>query len=516
MKRPEEWTNAELAKQCIMPRLDTDKFFSDKEYEKQINQLAADGIVGFCVFGGTMDKVAKMTELLQLSASIPLLFSSDFEHGLPMRLEDGTSFPHALALGINNKPEDTFKIAKAIATECKSIGIHWNFAPVCDVNSNPKNPIINIRSFGTEPEVVCRHSEKYIAGLQGEGIIACAKHFPGHGDTSVDSHIELPIINKTEDELAEPELTPFINAINCGVKSIMAAHIALPKIDSSGLPASLSPVLITDLLRTKFAFNGLVVTDALDMKAISDNYPNGKASLMCIEAGADIALIPPDTEESIRAISEEANINPVFRQKLIISVKRIIDAKRKANLFTSGMVLNQEKMQYFPSHEKLALKAATGAVSINGNKELLPIKEDSQIACYAVLQTQDIDQASRFFNILSQAIENDMDFGYIDSEIKSEQINEFAEMTKDADVVIFAYFYRARAYQGSITIDEELKSKLRTLSMGKKVISLLFGNPYLEKEIESNANITLYSDSVASLAASVLALSGKKIEFDAL
>ncbi len=201
---------------------------------------------------------------------------------------------------------------------------------------------------------------------------------------------------------------------------------------------------------------------------------------------------------------------------LISAVKRIIDAKRRANLLTSGLSLNQERMQYFPSHEKLALKAAAGAVEIRGNKKLLPIKEGVQIACYAVLQTNDIDPGSRFFNILSQAIENDMDFGFIDSEITDEQVDKFADMTKDAEIVIFAFFYRARAYKGSISISDELKSKLKKLADGKKEISLLFGNPYLSGEIESDTIINLFSDSLSSIAASVLTLSGKKVDFGVL
>jgi beta-glucosidase-like glycosyl hydrolase len=203
-----------------------------------------------------------------------------------MRLTDGTSFPHHYALGkANNYTE---KIANAIAKEMKSIGIHWNLAPVCDINSNPKNPVINIRSFGEDKNIVSKNVVDYINGLHKENIISCAKHFPGHGDTETDSHTAFPVITKSLQELEQNEMIPFVEAIKSGVKSIMLGHLIVKSI--SELPMSLSNEAVK-YLRNKLNFNGLILTDALDMQAITDTYGDD-APLLAFKAGVDIILMP--------------------------------------------------------------------------------------------------------------------------------------------------------------------------------------------------------------------------------
>ena len=244
MIRLQDWQNEKLAAKCVFPRLTTERFFSDSEYKSEIVKLIILGVGGFCIFTGTDDEVGRMTEELQLSAEIPLLFCADFEHGLPMRLQGGTAFPHAMALGIADNPEVTEQIGRAIAVESRTIGVHWNLSPVCDINSNPKNPIINIRSFGENKEIVTKHSLSYISGTQSEKVLACAKHFPGHGDTDVDSHLALPVLRKSIKEIEDLELKSFEAAIKNGVKSIMVAHLAIPAIDESNTPASLSENII--------------------------------------------------------------------------------------------------------------------------------------------------------------------------------------------------------------------------------------------------------------------------------
>jgi len=513
MLRIQDWASGKLAAQCVFPRLTTDKYFSDKEYKSNIEELVRDGIGGFCIFTGSAEDVGKMTSELQMLADLPLLFCADFEHGLPMRLHGGTAFPHAMALGMTGEPEFAYKIGKAIAIESKSIGIHWNLAPVCDVNSNLKNPIINIRSFAEDAETVSLFSSQFILGSQSEKVLSCAKHFPGHGDTSIDSHIALPSLDKTIEEIETLELKPFTKAIESGVKSIMAAHLAVPALDNSKLPASLSEKILTSLLRTEMKFEGLIVTDALDMKAISAHYTSGDSVIRCITAGANIALMPAEPEEAIQSMTMEAENNDIVRHKLENSVRLLIEAKRWCGLLSRIPVIDLEKTIYHPSHEKLALQAAIKSLRTSG-RNLLPIDSEQNFVGFAVVQTDDIEPGAKFFNILSQATNNDCDFGFIDSDITDEDIEILQTGIIDAELIIFAYFFRARAYTGSISLDEEFKRKLYKLVGNRPVISLLFGNPYLINELKSDVFISAFSDSLPSLAAAVLELTGKKVELD--
>ncbi len=513
MIRLQDWQNEKLAAKCVFPRLTTERFFSDSEYKSEIVKLIILGVGGFCIFTGTDDEVGRMTEELQLSAEIPLLFCADFEHGLPMRLQGGTAFPHAMALGIADNPEVTEQIGRAIAVESRTIGVHWNLSPVCDINSNPKNPIINIRSFGENKEIVTKHSLSYISGTQSEKVLACAKHFPGHGDTDVDSHLALPVLRKSIKEIEDLELKSFEAAIKNGVKSIMVAHLAIPAIDESNTPASLSENIIQNLLREKMGFQGLIVTDALDMKSISDSYPSGEASVKCISAGANIALIPQNPFEAIEALTKEAEKNEEFRLKLINSVKLIIDAKRWCGLMSSSPPELKEKMNYFPTHEKLALKAGVQALRTSGT-DILPIGRNQIFAGFAIMQNEDVEPGAKFFSILSQAVDNDCDFGFIDKDLSDEDIDMLKTGIADADLIILAYFFRARAYKGSIGLDDDFKKKISRLVGNRPIVSVLFGNPYLIDELKSDAFVLAYSDSLPSIAAAVLEITGKVIDFD--
>ncbi|MGA2297065.1 MAG: glycoside hydrolase family 3 protein [FCB group bacterium] len=514
-----------LASQCVFPKLITEEYFSDKDYQENIFHLVELGVGGFCIFGGTMKTTEKMITELQKSSNIPLLFSADFEFGLPMRLKDGTAFPHAMALGKCNDSDITFNVAQAIAKEAKSIGILWNFAPVCDINSNPQNPIINIRSFGINPEIVIKHSKAFIEGTQSENILACAKHFPGHGDTSIDSHLNLPILNFNEDRIEKFELHPFIEAIKSGVKSIMVGHLAVPALDESGVPASLSPIIITKLLREKLKYEGLIVTDALDMLSITNSYSSGDAAIKAISAGADIALMPENPLEAIDTLEELALKDETFFLKLLSSVNKIIDSKKWCGLLDKDFDIKKyfstgNKIQStfkkgdkvpFDVHDKLALKAAFNGLEIHGNSSMLPIPKGKIIGGFAFLQTDDIEMPTLFFKFLAQAIDNDCDFGFIDETITDDEIKSFSDSIKNVDILLLAFFYRARAYKGSAGIPERLKDIANKLSIGKNVIVILFGNPYLENDIKADTYILPYTDTIPGVAASILVLSGREI-----
>jgi len=510
MKKIENWETSELAAQCIIPRLDVEKFFEDSEYKNEIINLVKDGIGGFCIFGGNCELAEKATSYLQSIAEIPLIFAADFENGLPMRLDDGTSFPHAMALGIANDTKVTEEIAIAIAKEAKDIGVRWNLAPVCDINSNPKNPIINIRSFGQTSELVARHICAYIKGTQSETVASTAKHFPGHGNTAIDSHIELPIIDCSESELYENELIPFQKAIKCGVKSIMVGHLLVKSIDESK-PASLSEKVIKLLLREKLGYDGIVLTDALDMKSVVNKYSQDELILQAISAGNDILLMPENPASAIRIVEQSIERSEELRQQVINSIRKIISLKRFCGLIP-GFARNETKLNTWMKHTNLALRAAIKTIKSDIAESELPIDNSKQYAAFSIIQNDnDMQAASRFFTMLAQATESDCDYGYLDTNISDEDIQKLVENIQNAEFLIFAIFSRGRAYQGNIEISEKLNTMLEKISNGRKKYIIIFGYPYFERKLKCENIIYCYSDSFPSIAAAIMKLTGREL-----
>jgi beta-N-acetylhexosaminidase len=498
----------ELAAQCMFPRISAEQYYSDKEYQQEIHKLVEEGIGGFCVFQGTMGHVKSMTTVLQSIAKIPLLFCADYENGLPMRLDNGTAFPHAMALGRTGNTEHTYNAAKIIAKEAKSIGIDWNLAPVCDINSNRENPIINIRSFSEDVETVNLHSDAFIKALYSEKMLSCAKHFPGHGDTQTDSHLALPVLKHSRERLNELELKPFIHAINSGVQSIMVGHLAVPALDDSNLPVSLSKKVITGILRNELKFDGLILTDALDMNSVTNNFSSEEAVIKALESGLDVLLMPAEPLHLIDVLEDVAKKEKRIYEHLQSAVERIIKAKEWCGLYDK----KQDKQEEIPfsEHEKIALSAAYDALEISGDENLIPINEKFRVGGFAFLQTDDIETPSNFFRILAQAIENDCDFGFIDKNILEKDLTALKEGIQYADILVFAFFFRPSAYH-SLTIPEEIMKAYKTLSEGKKTIAVLFGNPYLKDSIKADLIISPFSDSLPSIAAAILKLSGREI-----
>lgn len=502
------WSNQKIIAQLIIPKIYTDKYFEDKEYQNDIKNLVKLGIGGFCVFEGNTQNVPIMIEQLQTLAEVPLIFCADFEYGLPMRLDEGTSFPHAMAISKTNDSLNSFKISRAIAKESKSINIYWNLAPVCDINNNPKNPIINIRSFGENSEIVKEFTIQYIKGLEAEKVASCVKHFPGHGDTEIDSHIDLPFIYKSLEELYHNELIPFINAIENNVDSIMVGHLIVPSIDKDYLPLTISEKNI-DFIRNELKYDGIIITDALDMKSMTNKYDQDELAFMSLKAGYDIALMPVNPKNTIEYLQEKVNSNLELRNQLIKSVERLIKLKRKVGLIPQ-YAKNTNDNQIFNNHLNLALNVAYSAIKIEGYKELLPLNEKLQIASFAILQTdRDMQSANRFFTMLAQAIDNDCDFAFIDNNITDDNINGFIENISDTELVIFPIFLKSVSYLGSISINENIKNAISKISIGRKSIIILFGNPYIKNELTADLIITTYSDSFASLAASIIYLTGR-------
>ena len=359
-----------------MPRLEIARYETDPEYRTSINGLIEKKmVVGFCIFGGTLESIPIILEELQAIAkkagSPELLMSCDCEWGLPMRLHSGgTEFPHLMALEQMKDLNGIRRVAFAIGTEMSVLGLHWNFAPVADINSNPQNPIINIRAFSGDPETVAICAESFYKGLEDAGIISTAKHFPGHGDTHIDSHRELPSIAKSAEEFEATELAPFKRLAAVGIPSIMTGHIAAPKLSESlgasaidkDLPATISPYLTAKLLREQIGFEGVIITDSLEMhglqKVISD--PSEIAAQAYL-AGADILLMPTDPVAAYKGLEESLNEGRISLAAIEKSVERIENLRKKYIHNKPPKVSVQ-----WIEHEKMATAAATNSLILEG------------------------------------------------------------------------------------------------------------------------------------------------------
>jgi beta-glucosidase-like glycosyl hydrolase len=285
---------------------------------------------GVCFFVGTADRQAAMTQRFQKDAKVPLLVCIDGEWGLGMRLKDMYSFPRNAVFGQLDHYADSivYRMGEEIGRQCRMMGIHINFAPVVDINSNPKNPVIGTRSFGIDRERVSQLGIMYTLGQQSQGVMAVAKHFPGHGDTDKDSHLELPVINHSREYIDTIDTYPFKRLIKAGVGGVMVAHLQVNAYDKQR-PSSLSPAIVTDLLKKKLGFDGLVITDGIDMKGVTNTYGGGQAELAAIRAGNDIILLPPDVPQSIKTISEAAQNDKELREQIDYHCRRVLEAKYK-------------------------------------------------------------------------------------------------------------------------------------------------------------------------------------------
>ena len=320
----------EIAKNCMSHK----PYRMDKKY---IEELIMHYHIGGIIYLGKSDvkKQIERTEHFQSLSTIPLLIGQDLEPGRvgAARLETMRAFFNNQSLGEYNNGTITYETALAIGSLCKHLGVHINFAPVADVNNNPNNPVINNRSFGDNPEHVAQHAIIFSHGLQDAGIIACAKHFPGHGDTSTDSHLDLPLIAHDKNRLHKVELYPFKKLIATKIPAIMVGHLEVPAFeDQKNVPSSLSKKIVTDLLQKELGFTGLIITDALDMQAVTRYYSSGQAELHALLAGNDILLCPVDVPAAVTAIKKAIADGLITEQEIDTHVEKILNVKNHVAL----------------------------------------------------------------------------------------------------------------------------------------------------------------------------------------
>jgi beta-glucosidase-like glycosyl hydrolase/CubicO group peptidase (beta-lactamase class C family) len=321
--------------QLVMPwLLGNYAAFDSEEYDSLAVWIDSLQVGGIIISIGPPLEIAAKLNALQRRSALPLLIAADLENGSGMRLEGGTAFPAPMAIAAGGRATDAYELGRVTADEAHAVGIHMTFSPVADLNSNPENPIINTRAFGESPDAAAPFLRAYIAGASEHGLYTTAKHFPGHGDTGLDSHIELPVVAACWERLDTLELAPFRAAIRSGVTAIMTGHVAVPCIAAQrSEPATLSPTIMTGVLRDSLGFEGLVVTDALTMGAIVQQYGAGESAVLAFLAGSDLLLMPADPKAAIDAMVDAVESGRIPRARLDTSLRRVLDLKQRAGLF---------------------------------------------------------------------------------------------------------------------------------------------------------------------------------------
>jgi beta-N-acetylhexosaminidase len=325
----------EKVAQLVVPWIPGDYWADDNEAMTAAMRLVTDeGVGGFVVgLGGSAYDLAAKFNALQRASRLPLFIAADLESGPSARIRGATAFPGNMGLGATGSEQDAYDVGAVIAREARAVGINLVFAPVVDVNNNPANPIINVRSYGEDPLRVGAFGVAFIRGLREHGMLATAKHFPGHGDTGTDSHLALPVITAGRARLDSIEFVPFRAAVGAGVDAVMSAHVAMPGLTGGDTPATLSASVLDTLLRRDLGFHGLVVTDALSMGAIVSRFGPAQAAVRALEAGADVLLMPTDPHQAIEAVLAAVQRGELSEARIDSSVTRVFEAKRRAGLF---------------------------------------------------------------------------------------------------------------------------------------------------------------------------------------
>jgi len=480
-------------------------------------------------------EAAELLNRLQHDSKLPLLFAADFERGVSMRLTGTTNFPHAMAFGADASLADAENFGRITGEEARAIGVHWNFFPDADVNSNPANPIINTRSFGEDPKEVGDLVAAYIKGAHEAGMLTTVKHFPGHGDTATDSHLGVASVNGDKAHLESIELPPFREAIGAGVDSVMVAHVTVPALDPDpNHVATISPAVVTDLLQKQLGFKGIVVTDALDMAGLTHLFQNdiGRAAVEAFKAGNDLLLIPADLPASCTAMLKAVQSGEISRQRLDRSVLKILKTKGALGLNEKRMVdLNRlatviSKPENVTFGEQVAASAIT---LVRDNGQVLPLKsegtgpsglpymtrEETRNDTVAVIFSEDVRQESgRAFGRELRARIPDANVIYVDPRIAAGMSEEVLNAVAQAQKVIAAVYVIPTAGKvgNSINMADATGILLQQVldHAGQKTAVVAMGNPYLASDFPKiETYLCTFSNASVSEVAAVKALFGE-------
>jgi beta-N-acetylhexosaminidase len=432
--------------------------------------------------------VALLINQMQQLAKVPLWITADFEGGVGLRYMGATRLPRAMAMGATGNPELVELAGRVAALEARALGVHVNFYPVVDVNNNARNPIINIRSFGGDAGQVSKLARAYIRGSQSAGAMATAKHFPGHGDTSVDSHLELPTIDVDRARLDQIELPPFRAAIEEGVGGVMSAHIALPRIEAERLPATLSEKVLTGLLRTEMNFGGVIFTDAMNMQGVAAHYPEGEAAVRAIKAGADIVLYPPSVEKAFTALKRAVETNEITVARIDQSVRRVLAAKAGLGLDKNRLVdiTKLDRVLGSAEHQRAARQIIENAITlVRDKRKVLPLKlaPEQKVLFITMVDNsegwRDGVPGRAFYAGLAGRHPKTTNV-YVTDKTSPAEFDLIRKLAAFSDVVIVNGFIRVSSFKGSIDMTEGEINLLKHFSaMQKPFVFVLYGSPYL-------------------------------------
>jgi beta-N-acetylhexosaminidase len=438
---------------------------------------------GLIISVGSPFDIAAKLNALQGRSRLPLLVSADLEWGAAMRVIGATAFPQIMSVGATGDARDAYAIGEAAAVEGRAVGIHVNFAPDADVNNNPANPIINIRSFGEDPRSVSRLVVAYVRGLQDHGMLATLKHFPGHGDTEIDSHVGMPVITAGYARLDSVELAPFRAGIAAGADVVMSAHIAFPDLTGSQEPGTLSAAVLTGLLRDSLRFHGLVVTDALAMGAIVAKYGAGEATVKAFLAGSDLLLMPADPDSAVDAMTAAVAAGRISPARLEQSVRRVLEIKRRLGLFERRTVPLDSIMRVVGSQRfqdeanDIAVRALTLVRDVGGRLHALRA-HPRRLALVAYADEANGGVGQTIAQVLRQGGDT-VEYFRLWPMSGSASYDSARAVIARAPATVFAANVRPLSGRGNIALPDSLAGLISATDATQPTVLVSLGSPYL-------------------------------------
>jgi beta-N-acetylhexosaminidase len=486
------------------------------EFNQLADEVRRNHVGGIVLFAGNVYESAVLLNRLQALSTVPLLVSADFERGVSFRIADTTSFPWTMAVGAAGSEEYAYQQGAVTAREARALGVHWIFAPVMDVNNNPDNPVINIRSFGEDPELVARLGAAFIRGCRANGALTTAKHFPGHGDTATDTHIGLAVVPSDRARLDAVELVPFRRAIEAGVDSVMTAHVAVPQITGdAGTPATLSSSVLTGLLRESLGFKGIVATDALEMGGITTRYWTGKAAVAALRAGADVLLLPPDATVAINEVERAVRRGELSEDQINRSVRKVLAAKSRVGLPLQRTVPIDRIAETVaaPDSVKLAQDIADHSITVLRDRtRLLPLSPLNPGKLMSIALSSDPDQAPAavFQSELKRRFPS-VRTASVDPRTTAETMGSLLKAAQTSDTLILATVVRVVSGRGSVSLPENLRLFIEGLTRtGKPLIWISFGSPYVLRLFpDAGTYVCAFSYADVSYTAAAKAVAGE-------
>jgi len=487
-------------------------------------------------------EAAELLNRLQEQSKLPLLVAADFERGVTMRLRGATNFPHAMSFGAAGKVSYAEDFGRIVAQESRAVGVEWNFFPDADVNSNPANPIINTRSFGEDPQQVGDLVAAYIRGARANGMLTTAKHFPGHGDTATDSHLSVAQVTGDRTRLNSVELAPFRKAIEAGVDSVMVAHVTVPALEPDvNRVATTSPVIVNDLLKKQLGFQGIVVTDALDMAGLTRLYSTntGRAAVDAFKAGSDLLLIPADLDASYNAVLDAARSGEIPTAQLDASILKLLKAKASLGLHKARLVDINALTDIVgkPESQSLGQQISDDAVTlVRDSGKLLPLKqtgtvekglpyqhvEETHNGTVVVVLSEDVrTEAGRILDRAIKARVPDANVIYVDPRIAAAMSQDVLKAVDQAKSVIAAVFVvptagrvmkGANGITNSVALTDASGTLLQAIldHAAEKTAVLAMGNPYVAQDFPAIQNyLCTFSNAEVSETSAVKALFGE-------